>query len=116
MAKKNVAVAFKMGLEQAKGLQEMCASVVKGFHNTGDLDELLNEFIVCFLADLTDKMRKNEKTVRIEFNSFEALAYYNFWNRTDTRSNPLATVVIGEHIKAIDKLMHQAKTLSYAKK
>jgi hypothetical protein len=104
MAKRsNSQVEMKYGKESVNELMAIYAHHMYDFQVEDRHEQLLAAHLGDMYYKLDTMLHKMDKTMRLELNMSECVAFVQYWSETDTSGFPLATLLILDIIKKIDK-------------
>lgn len=104
-------IKFRMGESTVEELARIYKYHVDTFEWSNDHEHLMGAHLADTYVRLERMERVMLKTATLEFNVSESLAFYQYWQITDTSAWPLATVLICDMLKKIDQ---RAKRNVYA--
>ncbi len=103
------AIEFKLAKSVTEELLQLYAHHVTGFNGGTELDSLMGEHLKDMYMRLAALNNKIKRTGILGMNNSEAMAFYMYWNTTDTSGWPLANVLIADMVWKIDKRINKAR-------
>lgn len=96
-------ITFRIYKTSATELLSIYTHFMQHFKWADEHEKLLAAHVVDMYYRLERLERVMDKSAKFTMNISEALAFFTFWQINDTSSFPLATVLIADMIKKIDK-------------
>ena len=100
---RKIAFEYKLGVKQLEELHSMYGLYANNSSIEDEHELLLVAHVQDMYLKLDDLKEKIIKTVKLTMTNSEALAFFQFWNVTDTSKWPLANVIVHDMVGKIDK-------------